>query len=206
MNETAESDRGSDRDALYFKAETVSEIVEAAGGLGATGDARGLQNDLEAAAFKFNVRQAWASFPNDRFSYLSRLETATRQVLKLIAGDENAAESDFPGGIPQHVLAALPTPQSNIELDLDEIDIVELDTDLEKARQLITAAVWFRDRANAARVRLEEPKSPRMDPKLAPPIGPSPEAWLICEGLPEIYDRHFRPFGVSTWLMIVSIL
>lgn len=193
-----EPDQDSNRDAFYFKTATVLKIVEVAGGLGTTGDAHTLQDGLETAALKFAIAQAWASFPDDRFSYLSKLEKATRRVLKLIAGDENASELDAPKGIPQHVLAAFTTPQPGKELDLNEIDIVGLDTDLEKAQQLIAAAAWFRDRANAARVRLEKPNTQRMDPRLEYSIGSTPEAWLICEALPEIYEQHFRRFGVST--------
>ena len=192
-----EPDQDSDRDTFYFKIATVRKIVEAAGGLGAAGNILVLQNDLDTAAGRFNVLQACASFPVDRVAYLSKLEYAMRRVLTLVAGDEDAGEIDPPKGVPQHILAALDKPQYDIEFDLDKIDIADLDLDLEKFQQLIVLAAGFRDRASAARMRLEKPDTSKVNPRIEYPKTLSPEAWLICKTLPEIYEQHFRPFRVS---------
>ena len=192
-----QSDQDSDRDAFYFKTATVLKIVKVAGGLGATGDIPVLQNDLDTAAGRFDVLQAWTSFPVDRVSYLSKLEYAMRRVLVLVAGNENAGEFDPPNGVPQHILSAFNIPQYGTEFDFDEIDLGEIDLNLEKFRQLIAAAVWFRDSASAARARLEKPDTSRVNPRVKYPITLSPEAWLICKALPKIYKQHFRPFRVS---------
>ena len=197
MNETAglrepESDRDSDRDAHYFKSGTVSKIVEAAGGLGATGDAHALQNELETAARSFDLLQVWKSFPEDRLSDLSKLEFATQRLVKVITGREDALAVDDLDGLPDHVISALATSYHGEGLN---VAVTEHGLVLVMARQLIEAAVWFRDRAKSARHLLENP--PDHFPGHEYPVGSSPEAWFICKALPEIYEQHFRSFRVS---------